>query len=290
MRVSITIDPSSKIPLHRQIYRCWRSGILSGRFAGGERVPSSRELAEGLGISRSTVTQAYEQLAAEGYLITLRGSGTFVSAELPDDMHQARPAARADALPGPAIRLSRLGARLGDDFEYPSRHPGFIHFSQLTPDLDRFPFQDWRRLLNRHLRRGERTLFDYGGDAEGFAPLREQVASYVGRSRAVRCSPEQVVVVSGSQQALDFAVRLLIEPGERVAMENPGYTGTRRVLEAYGARLLPVPVDAEGLMVELLDPRARLVYVTPSHQFPTGVAMSLPRRLALLDWARRTRR
>ncbi len=202
-------------------------------------------------------------------------------------MHQARPAGRGSAAPDPPIRLSRFGERLVHDFEYPPRAPGFIQLSQLTPDLDRFPFHDWRRLLNRHLRRGERGLFGYAREVEGFAPLREQVAAYVAGSRAVRCSAEQVVVVSGSQQALDFAVRLLVEPSEPVAIENPGYAGTRRVLEAYGSPLLPVPVDAEGLVVDAIDPRARLVYVTPSHQFPTGVAMSLPRRLALLDWARR---
>jgi GntR family transcriptional regulator / MocR family aminotransferase len=291
VRTSIAIDPGSDVPLHRQIYEGWRDAVLNGRFAGGARVPSSRELAAILGTSRSTVTQAYEQLIAEGYLETARGSGTFVSVELPDDLRRARNRRdmRAVAQSGvaPAIRLSRLARRLEDDFIYPPRPPGFIRFSQLTPDLDEFPFRLWHRLLNRHLRRPDRDLFDYAREAHGHEPLRSEIADYVSRSRAVSCTAKQVVVLNGSQQALDFAARLLLEPGDPVAFENPGYLGTRRVLEAYGARLLPVPVDGEGLVVDAVDDRARLVYVTPSHQFPTGVAMSLPRRLALLEWARR---
>lgn len=287
MHASITIDPSSGVALHRQIYEAWRQAILTGRFSGGERVPSSRELAATLGTSRSTVTQAYEQLIAEGYLESVRGSGTFVSTELPDDLCRTRPMARRPASEPPSIRLSPIGQRLREDFRYPARPEGYISFAQLTPDLEAFPFQQWRRLLNRHLRRADRALFDYARTADGYSPLREQVAAYVARSRAVRCTPEQVVVLNGSQQALDFAVRLLLEPGEPVAFEDPGYLGTRLVLSAHGARLLPVPVDGEGLVVDAIDDRARLAYVTPSHQFPTGVSMSLPRRLALLDWARR---
>jgi GntR family transcriptional regulator/MocR family aminotransferase len=287
VRASIAIDPSSSLPLHRQIYEAWRDGILAGRFAGGERVPSSRDLADSLGTSRSTVTQAYEQLVAEGYLETARGAGTFVSAELPDELRRPPPVVRTQSAGASAIRLSRLARRLRDDFEYPPRPAGFINFSQVTPDLDEFPFDVWHRLLNRHLRRPDHDLFDYARDPHGHEPLRRQIAAYVVRSRAVSCAPDQVVVLNGSQQALDFAARLLLEPGDPVGFENPGYLGTRRVFSAYGARLLPVPVDGEGLVVDALDDRSRLVYVTPSHQFPTGVSMSLPRRLALLDWARR---
>lgn len=288
LQPSLAVDASSAVPLHRQIYEAWRDGILAGRFGGGERLPSSRALAEQLGTSRSTVTQAYEQLAAEGYLETARGSGTFVSRELPDELRRARPAA-APVSPAPgAIGLSRFGRRLSSDFEYPPRPAGFICFSQLTPDLDAFPFALWHRLLNRPLRGHDRSLFDYARQADGYLPLRREIAAYLARSRAVRCDPGQVVVLSGSQQALDFAARLLLEPGDPVAFEDPGYLGTRRVLEAYGARLGGVPVDGEGLRVDALDRHARLVYVTPSHQFPTGVAMSLPRRLALLEWARQS--
>ena len=287
MRASIRIDPRSPMALHRQIYDAWREAILGGRFTGGERLPSSRELAARLGTSRSTVTQAYDQLIAEGYLETARGAGTFVSAELPDCLCRPDSVPSARRSSAAAIVLSALGRRLEEDYEHPRPRPGFIRFSQLTPDLDEFPFPLWHRSLNRQLRRGRRELFDYARDAAGHLPLREQIAAYVGRSRAVCCNADQVAVLSGSQQALDFAVRLLIDPGDPVAFENPGYLGTRRVFEACGARILPVPVDAEGLVVDALDDRAKLVCVTPSHQFPTGVSLSLPRRLALLEWARR---
>lgn len=296
MRATISIDVTAATPLHRQVYEAWRDGILAGRFRGGARVPSSRELAAALGVARSTVSHAYEQLVAEGYLQTAPGSGTFVAGELPEDL-RARQAPAAQPAAPPAIRLSRFGRRLRQDFAYAGAaaapDAGWINFSQITPDLEAFPFALWRRLLNRHLRNAERRLFDYAPEPNGHPPLREQIAAYLARSRAVRCDASQVVVLSGSQQALDFAARLLLEPGDPVAFEEPGYLGTRRAFEAHGARLVPVPLDAEGLDVAALEgaqagPDApRLVYVTPSHQFPTGVSMSLGRRLALLDWARR---
>lgn len=287
MRTSIVIDRTSPLPVHRQIYEAWRDGILAGRFAGGERMPSTRELASALGTSRSTVTQAYEQLIAEGYLESVHGSGTFVSRELPDDLRRPRstvPAGRAGAS---AFRLSALAGRLGAAAPARERPAGSIDFARLGPDVEQFPFTTWHRLLNRQLKNPPGALFDYAGDAGGEPRLRAEVAAYVARSRAVNCTPEQVVILSGSQQALDFAARLLLDPGEPAVIEEPGYPGQRRVLEACGARLCPVPVDDEGLVVEALPAQARLVYVTPSHQFPTGVSMSLPRRLALLDWAER---
>lgn len=289
MRAAIAVDPSSATPLTRQIYEAWRDGILSGRFAGGARVPSTRELARALAVSRSTVTQAYEQLTAEGYLEATQGAGTFVCRELPEALLRARPAAKARAAAPAAIRLSRLGARLVEDFVYPPTPPGFICFSRWGPDLEQFPFALWRRLLGRHLRQAPRALFDYTRDTQGFEPLRREIAAYATRSRAADCTPEQVIVVNGSQQALDLCARLLLEPGDEVAFENPGYLGTRRVLEACGAKLRPTGVDAEGIRVGDLGGNARLVYVTPSHQFPTGVSMSLARRLALLEWARQHR-
>lgn len=287
MPTAITIDPAVATPIHRQIYDAWRAGILAGRFRGGERVPSTRELAATLGVARSTVSQAYEQLIAEGYLQSAHGSGTYVCRELPEAWLRARPGPRARPAAAPAVRLSRFGARLGDDFRYPPRPAGFICFSQWGPDLDQFPFALWRRLLVRHMRKPARALFDYQEMAHGFSALREAIARYVGHARAVTCSAEQVVVVNGSQQALDICARLLLEPGDVVAFENPGYLGTRRIMEGHGARLAPATIDAEGVVIETLADDARLVYVTPSHQFPTGVAMSLARRLALIEWARR---
>ncbi len=292
MRVAMTLQRASPVPLHRQIYEQWRTGILTGRFRRGERVPSTRELAATLAVSRSTVTESYEQLIAEGYLDAAHGSGTFVCHELPDDAlrpGRARIAIKDDE---PAVRLSRYGARLRDDFLYPETPPGFIRFTHWRPDLERFPFALWRRLVMRHLRGAAhdlfdyRDLFDYPEQSAGYQPLRREIAAYVARSRAVHCTPEQVVIVNGSQQGLDLCVRLLLEPGDEVAFENPGYQGANRIFQAYGARLRPAGIDSDGIVIGDLGRKARLVYVTPSHQFPTGVSMSLARRLELIEWAR----
>lgn len=289
MRTAISIHPESATPLHRQICEAWRAGILSGRFARGEGVPSTRELAKALGVSRSTVTLAYEQLVAEGYLESAQGSGTFVCQELPDELLRAASRTTAPAGPPATIRLSRMAARLRHDFSRPSARQNFIDLSRWGPDLQQFPFQIWRKLLGRHLRSGPAAQFDYASDCAGQAPLREAIAAYLTHCRAVQCTAEQVIILSGSQQALDLCTRLLLDPGDEVAMEDPGYLGARWTLQAYGAKLKAVALDAEGIKVSELGSKARLVYVTPSHQFPTGVAMSLARRLALLQWARRNR-
>ena len=281
----IVVDKRSATPVHRQVYDAWRRAILAGLVRRGERLPSTRELANTLAVSRSTVSHAYEQLTAEGYLQAAQGAGTFVCAELPDDLVPASAASPATAAT-PAIRLSRFGVRLEDDFAYPPQPSDHICFSRWGPDIDQFPFALWRRLLMRTMRNPRHEHFDYARRAQGFACLREEIAAYVARSRAVRCTPEQVIVVNGSQQALDLAARLLLEPGDEVTFENPGYAGTRRVFEAYGLRLRPARIDAEGIVPGDLGKRSRLVYVTPSHQFPTGVAMSLARRLELIAWAR----
>ncbi|MBS1856041.1 MAG: PLP-dependent aminotransferase family protein [Acidobacteria bacterium] len=275
MRAAITLDPASATPLQRQIYDEWRRGILTGRFRGGDRVPSTRDLARTLGVSRATATAAYEQLIAEGYLEAARGSGTFVSRELPDDLLRA---GRGRARPAAAPPVSAE----------PRDSGGWVRFSsQWRPDLKEFPFALWRRLLNRHLRGRRADLFDYCAIDGGYPPLREEIAAYVARSRAVECGAGQVIVVNGSQQALDLCARLLMQAGDPVAMENPGYQGARRIFEARGVRLLPVRIDASGIAVSEIPAGARAVYVTPSHQFPTGVSMTVARRLELIEWARR---
>jgi GntR family transcriptional regulator/MocR family aminotransferase len=292
MRVAMTLQRTSPLPLHRQIYEQWRTGILTGRFRRGERVPSTRELAATLTVSRSTVTESYEQLIAEGYLDAAHGSGTFVCHQLPDDALRPGRARITTKVDEPAVRLSRYGAGLRDDFLYPETLPGFIRFTHWRPDLDRFPFALWRRLVMRHLRAAAhelfdyRELFDYPEQSAGYQPLRREIAAYVARSRAVRCTAEQVVIVNGSQQGLDLCVRLLTDPGDDVAFENPGYQGASRIFQAHGARLRPARIDSDGIVIGDLGGKARLVYVTPSHQFPTGVSMSLARRLELIEWAR----
>ena len=288
----MVLQRPSAMPLHRQIYEQWRAGILTGRFRRGERVPSTRELAAALAVSRSTVSESYEQLIAEGYLDAAHGSGTFVCHELPDEALRTGRAGVATRAEEPAIRLSRYGAGLRDDFLYPKTPPGFLRFTHWRPDLERFPFGLWRKLVLRHLRSGAndlfdyRELFDYAEQSAGYEPLRREIASYVARSRAVRCAPEQVVIVNGSQQGLDLCVRLLLERGDEVAFENPGYQGANRIFQAHGAQVRPASIDADGVVIGDLGRKARVVYVTPSHQFPTGVSMSLARRLELIEWAR----
>ncbi len=161
-----------------------------------------------------------------------------------------------------------------------------ISFALWRPALDQFPFLLWRKLLNRHLRHQQPAIFDYAEQAAGHEPLRVEIAAHLARSRAVRCTPEQVIIVNGSQQGIDLCCRLLIETGDEVGFENPGYQGARRILEAYGARLRAARIDSDGIVLGDLSKKARFVYVTPSHQFPTGVSMSLTRRLELIEWAR----
>lgn len=285
MRAAINIDSNSILPIHAQVYDAWRQGILSGRFAHNMRVPSSRELAITLGIARSTVTQAYDQLIAEGYLRSQHGSGTFVCSVLPENLLHAQ-AAKRSAREASAIRLSSFGTRLVDDFQYPPKTPGWISFSHWWPDQEQFPSAEWRRIMLRHLRNEHPDIFQYATHAQGYAPLREAIARYVMQFRAVSCTADQVIVVNGSQQGLDLCARLLIDVGDEVAVENPGYLGARRIFLAAGAKIKPVAVDREGIVSAGLGKKARIVYVTPSHQFPSGVSMSLARRLEVIAWAR----
>ncbi len=293
MELAITLDTQAAWPLHRQLYEELRQSILAGRLAPGQRVPSTRALATSLGVSRATVTQSYEQLLSEGYFQAVAGSGTFVGRHLPDDL--LRPAAvkaavRVARTARPAVPLSSYGASLADaeSFEPPG-HESPINFRHGRPAFDAFPLRQWRRLLLRHCRAGQRAMLDYAQNSLGYEPLREAIAGHLARSRAVVCQADQVIIVSGSQQALDLITRVLVERGETVAMEDPGYLGARRAFLAQGAKLLPVPVDAAGMKVEYLMARPaakpKLIHVTPSHQFPTGAVLSLPRRLELLAWA-----
>jgi GntR family transcriptional regulator/MocR family aminotransferase len=297
LNFAIALDRESQTPLRQQIYAEWRKGILAGRFRPGDRVPSTRELALALGVSRGTVSEAWEQLIAEGYFETVQGSGTFVSQEIPETLGvtpRVRPLKPATLKPGTEsrsetrinVKLSRHGAGLNRDFHRPRPAPGVIAFLPGIPDCDHFPFALWRRLLARHLRAATPAVFDYAEGSAGHQPLREEIAAYVARTRAVKCTPDQVIVVNGSQQALALCAQLLIEPGDRVAFEDPGYQGARRIFEAHGARLLPCPIDKEGIVLDCLEEKARLAYVTPSHQYPTGFSMSLMRRFELLRWAR----
>jgi len=271
-------------PLFRQVYRGLRQAILSGTVGAGERLPSTRDLAEQLGISRTVVLLAYEQLLAEGFIAGRGGSGTYVADGL---ARNAASAARKQA----RLRLSRFGnAAMGStatvDTPLPRPVAPRYNFIYGRSDLETFPFALWRRLLARQARKASTRQFDYGS-ALGNAELRAAICTHLRRARAVVCDPSEVIVVNGSQQALDLVMRVLVDPGDPVAIEDPQYDGIGQALRAAGARLRPVPVDRDGIDPARLPDDARLVFVTPSHQFPTGAILPLERRLALLEWARR---
>jgi GntR family transcriptional regulator / MocR family aminotransferase len=283
--VPFVLDRAGGTPLHRQIYDRWRAAILGGHFRSGERVPSTRAFAETYRVSRVTVTAAYDQLLAEGYFETRIGAGTFISQELPDEALRPSRVTRSAPTPVRGIRLSAFASRLDRIRQLPpSSHA--LNLSNVSPDLARFPFPLWRRLISRHLKEGRPEIFDHRAAPTGHPGLREAIVGYLGRARAVRCEPEQVVVVSGSQQALDLCARLLLDPGDEVAVEEPGYPGARQLFLAHGATLRTLPVMDGGVSIEGLSAPARLVHLTPSHQFPTGVSMSLARRLEWIEWAR----
>lgn len=270
MDIHITLD--GRHALAAQICRQLRAGIVDGRLAAGARLPSSRELASRLGVSRKTTLEVFERLTAEGFLSPRPGAGTYVAAGL------ARAPRAADA----ATPLE-LPVWTRDDA--PTPQPDFeLDFRGGVTDRRAFPFAVWRRCINHAVRVEARTPARYG-DPAGEAALRLAVARYLGFHRAVSCGADDIVVTQGAQQALDLIARVVVRPGDVVVLEDPGYPPARACFEALGARVTGVAVDDEGLIVERLPEHARLVYVTPSHQFPLGMPMSLPRRVALLEWA-----
>ncbi len=292
-RPEITLDATLPVPLYKQLYERLRGEILAGQLERGTRLPSTRTLASELGISRSTTALAYTQLLLEGYLESKVGQGTVVAHDLPGTLFNAQAdqtlAKQTDALKTPPTHLASRVRSL-KDMPFPERieEPVGGAFRGGEPALDLFPYEVWARLIARRARQSLRAFAHYQPPA-GYYPLREAIAAQIGITRGVRCIPEQIILTAGSQGAFDLAARTLLNPGEAVWMENPSYFGTRGALLAAGASLVPVPVDGQGLVVEIgrkLCPQARLVSTTPSHQFPTGVTMSLGRRLALLDWAR----
>jgi GntR family transcriptional regulator / MocR family aminotransferase len=286
---TIALDQTSALPLYRQLYNALRGAILAGQLKAGARLPATRALANALAISRNTVMNAYAQLLAEGYIEGEVGSGTYVARTVPDELLQARAhTTEGQQLPRVGQALSRRGARLASN-QVPMSgfSTEFIAFRPGLPALDAFPYELWARLVARRWRRPQRSLLGYG-DPTGYGPLREAIAAYLGEARAVRCQAQQVIVVAGSQQALDLTARMLLDEGDAAWIEDPGYLGARGALLGAGAQLIPVPVDDEGLDVAsgaVASQNARLIYVTPSHQYPYGVTMSLRRRLALLEWA-----
>lgn len=279
-------------PLYRQIYSFLRSGILSGRLPSGTQLPSSRAWAAELHVSRTVVLLAFDQLIAEGYIKGVRGFGTVVCDDIPSDLVSPNQDFTHDIKSSTPPILSQYATRLLSESEVAPAGPVLIknacrydfHYGNRRA-ID-FPHKVWQRLASRCMSRALPTR----GPTAGYPPLREAIAEHLRRTRAVRCEPEQIVMVSGSQQALDLLAKLLVNPGDHVVIEDPQYHGARQAFRAVGAQLLPCAVDDDGLCVHKLprdDRRARVVFVTPSHQFPTGAVLPLPRRLALIEWAER---
>ena len=278
------LDRASRTPLTRQIYMQARSAVLSGALRPGTRVPSSRAMASKLGVARASVVLAYEHLLAEGYVESCHGSGTFIAEDLTGLVPRRRSASRATkrAMPTPVQNFS--------DFERSAVQSDARPFNTGRTLIDARTAETWRSLTHRAVRRLGANDFGYT-DPAGLTELRANICDYLRAARAVRCDPEQIVITAGTQQAIDIAIRVLLVPGDEVWVEDPGYPLTHAQLLLAKVRPHPIPVDAQGLVVDAglrKAPRARAAFVTPSHQFPTGVALSMVRRLELLAWARQS--
>ena len=272
--------------LYRQVYEGYRKAIVEGNLRTGQRVPSTRVLAVELGISRMPVLNAYAQLLAEGYFESRVGSGTVVSRSLPERSANPQPTARSRGAGQERRRVSKRCSPLAGAQSFSTaRGLGPFTVSQIA--FDCFPLQVWNRLVTRHARGLQAKSLDYG-DPMGLKELRDGIAEYLRIARGVRCDAGQIIIVSGSQQGLEITTRVLLDPKDHVWMEEPGYRFARSVFASAGCTVVPVPVDAEGLIVSAGAKKcghARAVLVTPSHQYPLGVTMSASRRLQLLDWA-----
>ena len=277
---------TARASLQAQIADGLREAIAHGRVAPRVRLPGTRTLAAQLGVSRTTAALAIDALIGDGYVVARPRSGVFVADEPPRLPRRPGPPDTGAARP-PPVRLSRHArAHQADvrpiDRRLPAPRPDAFPLSR--PALDAFPIGTWSRLLSRRAARTSIAQLDYGG---GLPALARAIAALVSSARGVRIDPAQVLIVGGGQRAIELAAAAIVDPGDRVAVEDPGYPGARGVFAAAGARVIPVRVDGEGLDVAALPGRARLVYVTPSCQFPLAVSLSLARRTALLAWAAR---
>ncbi|GAB3626046.1 HTH-type transcriptional regulatory protein GabR [Pandoraea terrae] len=277
----LTLPAGATAPAYRVLYERIRNGILSGKLAPASRLPSTRALASELGMARGTVEAAYELLVSEGFLIGRGAAGSHVNPQLaePRKRPPAGVATAAAQSPVPARESTALIPVGADGAPLPMQGG--------MPAFDAFPRKLWARLAARHARHLPTTALNYQ-DPAGWMPLREGIANYLGIARGIRCDPGQIIVTAGFQGALSLAARVLLQPGDAVWCEDPGYFHAHDGLRLAGANLVPVPVDAQGLDVsagEMRSPRARMAVVTPSHQAPMSVALPLARRLALLSWA-----
>jgi len=288
----VALDTNSGVPMYDQLSEWFRRAIMDGRLRPGQRVPSTRNLAKELNISRIPVLSAYEQLYAEGYLETFVGAGTCVAHAIPGEMlkpvKDTQRTSQPKTVQNAPRRISRRVATLRTAPQTWADNQGAFRIG--LPALDHFPVMAWSKLINRHARKPPIDHMVYGNPM-GHLPLREAVAEYLSTVRAVRCDASQILITTGSQQGLQICAHALLEAKDRVWMEDPGYPGARQALRTVGADIVPVPVDDEGVNVDAgirLGKNARAAYISPSHQFPLGVTMSAARRMQLLSWAART--
>ncbi|MBL4784237.1 MAG: PLP-dependent aminotransferase family protein, partial [Cohaesibacteraceae bacterium] len=288
----LNLDKKSPVPLFQRLNTQIRQAVLSGRLPSGMRLPSSRDLAMEIGVSRTTVVTAFEQLLAEGYLESRTGSGTYVARNLDRNIGElpSSPGFKKSQIDGQASKLSRRGALLAKSTSFiVPEHP--TSFLPNQPAFDKFPFSVWSRLVARHNQNTGYNLLNYG-NASGYPPLRRAIADYLGQTRGIKCDEGQVIVVTGAQMALGICAWVLLDPGDTVIMEDPSLLVTRDLFRGFGGRIINTPVDKNGMDVNVgiaKAPDARMAVVTPSHQYPLGVTLSLARRLELLAWSNRAK-
>lgn len=290
MDFALDIEDKPDVPMYRRISDALREKITGGRLSPGAALPSTRRLAEMLGVSRETVVRSYEYLQSQGYLKTSTGMGTFVTLDVPGEPRRRAGLDEEANL----VRLGKLSSYakrlLATDFvPYTSADLPELHYGAAPPDM--LPLRQWRQSMMKHCRTEASERVDYALHPFGYQPLRTAIANYLTRSRALHVTAEQVIVCGGPDLAFNLICRVLIEPEDFVAMENPGFVSARRAFQLQRARIEPVPVDEQGMQVQNLiksDREYKCVYVTPSHQDPTGPPLALPRRKQLLEWARNT--
>ena len=278
----VTVDTASDVPLYRQIYGGLRKAIVDERLVANTKLPSTRDLATIWGVSRNTLRNAFDQLIAEGYLEAIVGRGTFVVEQPTQPSVSPTVLQKQGERIRPISNIGRILEPFGRRFHQPSLPASA--FAIGAPGIDVFPYKVWNRIVHRCLRRSQQL----DTPVNGWRPLREAIASYLISARALNCSPEQIVITPGSVSGILIATLALLNPRDEVWMEEPGYINVSGLIQYRGAKLIPVPVDEHGLDVQMgieQAPNARLAYVTPSHQYPLGVTMSLARRHQLLEWA-----
>lgn len=286
MIIDLAIDKKSKQPLYRQLYENLRNAILSGRIRAGERLPPTREVSADLNISRNVVSLAFEQLVLEGYVTGKVGSGTFVSSTLPDDF------IRSESSPGGSRRNVQAPKNIKtvDVLQRNAAKEEITPFQNAVPGVDIFPFDVWSKIAAREYRTIRNRHLGYD-DAFGFLPLREGIASYLRTSRGVKCEASQILIVNGAQQALSLCSHILLSRGDEVLVEDPGYLGAKSAFRNYDAKIIPVPVESDGVDVAFVLRRhksAKLIYLTPAHQYPLGGTLALDKRMELLNWVAKT--